>query len=498
MTALPRPAASSAALGAGAGVLGGGLAVLGAETSPLLALGIVGAVAVLALGILRPLLAVYAAVLIIPLETLTFGGNSASTGDFAQNVTYSNQFGQGAGLTPTEFFAVAAAGGMLLRLISSRTIRLHSSLIAPMLLLLLVHLPGLFLAESSFAVVKELGMWSALFLVFVGVLSDSGRETTERLALVIAASGGLLAAIAVAQSAGAQQVATDAGGLVTNRATGTLGQPNLLSLFVVMILPLQIVFMLKGRERWHRVGGFVAASFSLLALALALTRSAFVALAIITVWLVVVWRPFRRLAAVVLLIGTISLASGLNPASSVVNLDVLVKRVLSSGSSNTQTGEKRLELWEESVEMIGDNPVFGVGADNFANAARDYGALGPGGFPYQHAHNLPLTLVAAFGVGGLVVLVWLTIAIGGVLVRALRWAQGFDRALAIGLAGAFLGIATNGMFDYSFSDNALFLTVLLLAALAGRTEAAAREARDSEQRSPDHREAIAKPLPLPA
>ena len=467
-----RSAASGALIALPAGVLAGGLAILAAQAGPLAFLVVVGAIGVVALALWRPLWAIYLAVLLIPLEAV-----SAHFGSF--------------GLSPAEFVAVIAAGAWLLRRTVEGGASLRSPLTWPLLALLVIHIPGLFLAVDPFAVVKETIMWSAFFVLFLAILSDEGRNTPEVLAGTIAIAGAVVAAVAVVTSAGANQEALAGAGLVTDRATGSLGAPTLLGIFVVMVLPLQLVFMLRGRSSVVRLGGLLATGLSLTALSLALTRSAFVALAIVGAWLLVSWRPARRAALIAAVVISALLLTRFNPVSSVVNTSVLTERLASIGSPGTQTARLRFAIWDATPRMIEDNLAFGLGADNYATAAPLYGLDFPAGVP-SHAHNIVLTMAAEFGVPGLLVLIWLAAAITRTLFNAIRLLPEPRRSLAIGLAGAFLANAVDGIFDYAFSDNVFFLTVVLLAAIAVRLE------RSALVTAPAAEAQSAVPVPVPA
>jgi O-antigen ligase len=491
LTAAPLLRQSGTVLTICAGVLAGVLAIGGAEVSLLVPVGAIIVMAVATLALWRPMLAVYLAVLLIPLESFTaIGGSTAPTGVRG-------------GITAAELVALAAAGGFLVRLVADWERPLDSPLLAPLLLLVVALVPGLFLAKDPYSVLKQLGMWSAFFVIFVGVFGIRERRTTEYLSLSIAVAGGIVAAIAVVHSGGTDQAATDAGGFVSNRATGPFGGPVLLSAFLAMVLPVQVAFMLRGRATWERVGGGIAAGLSLIALALALTRSAFLAVAVVVIWFFVAWRPFRRLVLVLLVLLGISLVTGANPASNVVNVDVVSKRIESTASTDTETGKYRFELWTDSLHMTADNLPFGVGAKNFVEKAPIYGAFDPQGFPYEHAHNLPLTIAAELGVLGLLAVGWFAFALTPVLSRALRITTDPEHALAIALTAAFLAIATDGIFDYAFDDNVFTLTVFLLAAVAARLEGAARHreveaTREVAELAETGPEAEALPTAVPA
>ncbi len=443
------------------GLLAGALTVLGAETGPLVPLVLLAAAGVVLLALLWPLGAVYLAVLCIPLESV------------------SARFGQGAfGLSPTEGIALIAAGGCVLHRLCRGGGSFRSPLTVPFVLLLVAHVPGLFFASDRFAVVKELVMWSAFFILFLAIVAAPGG--TQRLAAALAASGAIVAAVAVVKTGGKAQFASDLGGFVSDRATGSFAAPTLLGVFIAMLIPLQLVYVVRGPRAWHRALGLVAVAVSLLALALTETRSAFLAISVAVAWMTLVWRPFRRFGIAAAVLAAVVLFTGLNPAPGVVNMATLRDRVASVSSTETYTAQLRLALWRETPRMIEDNLPWGVGADNFVDRAPQYGAVGPGGLPYTHAHDVPLTVAAELGLPGLASLVWIVLALAGLLVRAFKAPDERTRALGVALSASFLAIGVDGIFDYAFSDNAFFLTVILFAALAarvGRPEPATAENR---------------------
>ena len=130
--------------------------------------------------------------------------------------------------------------------------------------------------------------------------------------------------------------------------------------------------------------------------------------------------------------------------------------------------EDRPLYWANTVEMIGDFPVFGTGWGTFASA---YGAYEKGTsseMELRHAHNDYLEAVAELGVVGAALLlgIILYIAVQAFLVwRSRRSAQA--RGLALGgivsLAGAGVHAATD--FNLHVTANAVLFTVVLCLTL---------------------------------
>ena len=433
------------------GVLAGLLAVAGGETTPLVPVATLLAIALLWLAYTRPIATIYLAVLLIPFETL------------------SSSVGSSFVLIPTKIAALAAAFGWLARRLVHREEALdqmRSPLTWPLLLLLIAHVPGLFLAADPFAVLKEAVIWSAWYVLFLAILADTNPSTTQNLAVVIAISGALVAAIACIKTAGTSQVAFQAAGQVTNRAVGSFTSPVALGIFVTVILPLQLVLTFRGRTSWIRLAGSAGAMLSIAALALALTRGAFLSFSVVVVWLVVTWRPIRRPAFCVLVLVLVLVLSGFNPLPSVVNTNLLIQRITSINSA-TYTAQLRFAVWKGAVHMIRDNPIFGIGAKNFPAQAPNYGLTFPGG-PPSNAHDTLLVVVSELGIPGLVGLFWVIAAIAGMLGRSLNRLREPDRSFAFALGGTFVALLVDGITDYSYGEDSFFLTVMLLFAVLAR------------------------------
>jgi hypothetical protein len=455
VTASARATAAGALFAIPAGVLAGLLAILGAEMTPLVPVVALAAIAVGSLALLRPILAIYLAVLLIPLQAST-------TANFSSF-----------GISPTELIVVVAAGGWLTRKLASGGEFPSSRLVPPLLAVLAVHIPGLFLAVDQFAVFKQMFMWSAMFVLFIAVLDEEDASTTQTLAAVIAAAGAMVAAVAIYKSFGTSQIVSDQGGIVSNRAVGPFTSPVHLGMFIVITVPMQVVFMIRGRSRRVRLCALGATALSLTALVLTLSRSAFVAITAALIWIVVAWRPARQPALIVAMILTAVLLTGFNPAPSVFNPRVIEERIASITSPDTDTAQKRFQIWRKVPEIVKENFPFGIGPKNLPVRAPEYGLVFPEGAP-SNAHNTFLIVATELGVPGVLVLIWLVIAFCRILARGMRFAKEPDRSFAIGLSGSFLALVVDGFTGYSYDTNAFALVVFLLAATAARIERGAR------------------------
>jgi putative inorganic carbon (hco3(-)) transporter len=156
------------------------------------------------------------------------------------------------------------------------------------------------------------------------------------------------------------------------------------------------------------------------------------------------WILFASSAALVL---------GLALIAAPTLLPKLPPRILNIGS-----GVLRVGIWQSSLRMLADHPIFGVGPDQFLNQFQaHYITLELEKEPYTaHPHNLVLDYWLSLGIMGLLILVWLLWryfreAIGAV--QNLARGPGRDpayRALALGLLAGMLDFLLHGLVDNSY------------------------------------------------
>ncbi len=169
-------------------------------------------------------------------------------------------------------------------------------------------------------------------------------------------------------------------------------------------------------------------------------------------------------------------------------------------SSASSTG--RADLWNVALEISGDHPILGVGADNFTDAAqgylsRDLNVRRPDFFldRPQPVHNTYLSVLAELGAVGLTLVLVLLAGAIGVAVRSVRLlarvgdreSELLGRALVIGASGL---LAAYFFFSAQF-EKQLWLIVGALLALSSLARAAA-VAREAEHRL--RAERVARPL----
>lgn len=441
-----------------AALLGLAVVQLAYRTNPIVPLAVAGGGSLALLSVMRPMLTLYAAIALAPLELLSF------------------QLG-GAGLSPAEgMLAVSGLGWAASRVARGQSPLVAAPLAWPLGLLVLALVPGIAVSPEPFSVLKVFILWSCFFLVFQMVVADGSRETVRILLFVLAASAAVIGVIAVVSSGGSAPSLLGAGDKASGRASGSFGHPNTLATFEALAMPGALALGLKGPAALRPIA---LASFALIfaGLALSLSRGGLLAVAG-ALLMMMAWAPFRRVVLVAGVLIVIVASAGANPLGETQQAQVLSQR-LESITYSAGGVDPRFRVWEITPQIIAANPLVGIGENAFPIVAQRYGLLlDNSASTYEHAHNIPLTIAAELGLVGLVVLMWLTFALATVLVRGFR-KPGADRGLVLAIASAFVALALQGMVDYTLRSAIIVGVVFTLAGCAvvlGRSEGAEPEA----------------------
>lgn len=161
--------------------------------------------------------------------------------------------------------------------------------------------------------------------------------------------------------------------------------------------------------------------------------------------------------------------------SSDPNVPVL-RRVNDQAAISSSNGFRKL-MASISVEMFRQNPVTGVGADNFGMQLNDYRAAYAAKHPTdpnlvnaeneipERSHNEYLQILAELGIVGGLIFAWLLVGVGLMLYRALRERRSLTALAAI--SGVVVFLLSSMVTSYSFrliQNGFVFFFVLAVAA----------------------------------
>lgn len=273
------------------------------------------------------------------------------------------------------------------------------------------------------------------------------------------------------------------------RAYGTFEQPNPFAGFVGMVLPIAIAltayygartaYSLVARH-WPGISHYASrlAYHAIITVVLAaglylsFSRGAWLGAAA-AIGAIIVFAPKRLWIGLALgaaaLIGLVALSgAGLLPAA--INerladagtlLEIRDVRGVPINDANYALIERQAH-WQAALNMLAEQPWTGVGFSNYQPLYERYRLLNwP--MPLGHAHNIYLNVAAETGILGLCLYLLLWISVLALTFRTIRRAQGFDRAVAVGLMGTWVYLGTHMLVDNLYVNN----THILIGALFG-------------------------------
>jgi O-antigen ligase len=132
----------------------------------------------------------------------------------------------------------------------------------------------------------------------------------------------------------------------------------------------------------------------------------------------------------------------------------------------------RLRIWESSVDIIRDNPITGLGLDQFLYAFRGHYIRPDAIFDpdLSHPHNIILDFWIRLGIGGLLLIITLLFNFWQRILAAYSRISSDDkvwRVLTIGTMGSMAALMVHGLIDNSiFVDDVVYVFMLLMAIAA--------------------------------
>lgn len=244
------------------------------------------------------------------------------------------------------------------------------------------------------------------------------------------------------------------------RASGTYFCPNHFAHLLELVMPFALALLLMGSARapLRLLAGYSLLLF-LPVMFLTESRSGWIGTVAglgVTACLGAARKSRRYLFVTVAVIVLSVLASG--------GLLWAFSEVFRARIQDALSGNVRIQLWQDTLRMIGERPVLGYGAGSYQWVFPEFRSLSVQ-MLFNYAHNEYLHLVADYGFAGLVLF---AAFLGTVIVRLLRTLAVTDRDrdawLIAALMGSLAATLAHGFFDFNFH---LFSNNHVLVLLAG-------------------------------
>ncbi len=244
------------------------------------------------------------------------------------------------------------------------------------------------------------------------------------------------------------------GGGLGARLTGGLSvHMTYAGLLMVLVLVLVARALSPEEPRVSRLLDGGVAALGTLAIALSLTRNAYLGLGVGLVVLVLLRKP-RSVLVLAPLAVVLWLAA---PAS-------VRERARSVLDPADETARDRIAMWKAGRLMIRDHPLFGVGPGRMKGVYPEYRQSGWVTPVVGHLHNNLVMTAAETGLPSAAFYLWF---VGAAVVGGIRRARapGADagRPFACATVGVFAALFVAGMFEYNFGDVEILIPTLVIA-----------------------------------
>ena len=262
-------------------------------------------------------------------------------------------------------------------------------------------------------------LFVAALLVAAVVTAASGSLARLRhVALMLFAGSVATCAMALPEST---QRRSFGAAVVDGRAQGVFSQPNELGLFAGTTVVLGLALLVAVGEARHPglqrlavvLGGLVA----LVALALSLSRGAWIGTLLALLVAGVLVAPIRRVLLGVVVAVTLGLSVLVAGNALPAQLDVIVARASLITDRDSNPYDARPAIWAEGVRQVREHPLVGGGPAGFTDASAGSSSMVVAFVRPAHAHNVILNFSAESGVPAGLALLAVTLLTAKAVVR---------------------------------------------------------------------------------
>lgn len=257
-----------------------------------------------------------------------------------------------------------------------------------------------------------------------------------------------------------------AGGVIVEGATGLFSEHNQMGSFAAAAAMLSIGVVLAAQSRMGRLAAAVVTVISLGAVALALSRGAYIGTALGLLYLLIIL-PAARNAFRRALIPLLGVGVGLAVLAPYVSqITLVLRRVGSLARPSSNPYDARPQIWAEAGRQIRAHPWVGVGPGNFPVVSHQVGSEAAYA-DAAHAHNVILTVAAEVGIPAALVFIGLTLYWSTVSAKSIRrLSPGPAAALVAGPAAALVSFVGQGILDVTLRSPLILLLFCLCLALS--------------------------------
>ena len=351
---------------------------------------------------------------------------------------------------------------LLIRMMEQPDLALrHASFNRYILLYAVIYLVGTLFSVTLSGSLQG-GMLTVVFILFALVLQNSitTRSQLDTLLFLMVLAGTAVALYGVCQYLfgwgyqSAAWVDAEMFGDTNFRVPSTLGNPNMLGQYLILVIPLGGAGLLAAKDWGKRVFYLCCCAVMCLCMLLTLSRGAWLGLLFAGFIFLMLLQPRLLLLVPLALV-----------ALYFVLPDTVIARFTSIGNLADTSTSYRLSIWLGTLDMLRDYWLCGVGpgeaAFNLVYPRYSYNEI-----VAPHSHNLFLQIVCDAGIVALLVFVLLLFHFFRDLCAAFcRERDSFSRLHQVAIISGMLGFLVQAMTDYSFYNYRVMLLFWIFVAL---------------------------------
>ena len=298
----------------------------------------------------------------------------------------------------------------------------------------------------------------------------TSRRTLRHAINTLLTSAGAVALIGLVQQAAGKAIADwldhRVYDYISGRITSVFENPNVLAVFLILMLPFAAAGFLRRGRFGGRIFSFVTFLLCLCAVVYTWSRGAWLGVILSLLLFLFACKP----ATVYLLV---PLAAGIP----LILTTSVGKRLASILSLSDSSISYRLSIWRGALSMAGDHVLggLGVGEGAFSSVFPYYAPAGVEGA--THAHNLLLQMLCELGILGPILFVFFTtLFFQRVVSHQAEEGDEEFRLYSLAAGCGVFAVLINGLFDYVFYNSRIFFLFFVVVGIAvalsrvGRTE----------------------------
>lgn len=246
-------------------------------------------------------------------------------------------------------------------------------------------------------------------------------------------------------------------GGISGRVVSTFENPNVLSEYLIMCIPIILAAVILANAPKRRFALVCSLAVSVVCLVYTWSRGAWLGF-LIGVILFMLMYSKKTLALLIVCSAAIPFLPALLPSN-------IVERFLSIGNMSDGSTIYRTNVWRSTFELIKDHwrSGIGIGEEAFAKVYGLYALLGVENAP--HSHNLYMQILIELGIVGLIAFIVLIViwsqSVFGLHVSERRGEKLYSNAVFCGI----VAVLAQGMTDYIWYNYRVFLMFWLLIGL---------------------------------